>query len=125
MRIALLPLFLVACTAPQRSIAPRDTGCTERRIAADRRLTRALRRVPPRYPPGAYHRGVEGWVCVAFTVGVDGQVEQERVVESAPPRVFDASALASIRRWQFVRDEADPAPLEDVRVVLRYRRPSG
>lgn len=118
--------FVAACSASLPHVpSPTDPRCTDRHIRADRRLTRALRRVPPRYPPRAYRRGMEGWVCVAFTVGVDGQVEQERVVEASPPRVFDASALASIRRWQFVRDEADPAPLEDVRVVLRYRRPSG
>ncbi|MCF7855261.1 MAG: energy transducer TonB [Candidatus Pacebacteria bacterium] len=55
----------------------------------------------PHYPFSARHRGIEGHVDVRFVVGVDGRVRDVRVVEGAPPEVFNEAALAAVRDWRF------------------------
>jgi protein TonB len=66
-----------------------------------------LIQVPPEYPASAKARGVEGYVVVEFNLSPFGTVEEPRVVEARPTRIFDAAALAAIRRWRY------PAALED------------
>ena len=62
---------------------------------------RALRQPPPRYPPLALARGLEGSVDVAFVIQPDGSVAGERVVDATPPGVFDRSALAAVAGYRF------------------------
>jgi TonB family protein len=66
-----------------------------------------LIQVPPEYPASAKARGVEGYVVVEFKLSPFGTVEEARVVEAKPTRVFDQAALAAIRRWRY------PAALAD------------
>ena len=64
-------------------------------------------RLPPQYPPTALMREVEGYVEVLFDVMEDGTVENPRVIDADPPRVFDRAATAAVARWRFqpvVRD---------------------
>lgn len=56
---------------------------------------------PPRYPPGARERGVEGWVRVRVLVSREGSVEQVVVDTAQPPGEFDAAAQDAARRWRF------------------------
>jgi len=60
-----------------------------------------LNRREPIYPPTAARRGVEGWVKLQFTVGVDGQVQDAVVVEAQPSNLFDRAALQAVRQWRF------------------------
>jgi TonB family protein len=53
------------------------------------------------YPDDAHQRRIEGFVKVAYDVTVDGTVTNARVVESDPPGLFDAAALAAVRSWRF------------------------
>ena len=55
----------------------------------------------PAYPPAAKAAGIEGYVIVRYDVNAAGAVENASVVEGAPAGVFDAAALASVRRWRF------------------------
>ncbi len=57
--------------------------------------------IAPNYPPIAERDGIEGWVQVEFTVGVDGGVHDVHVVQSQPHGVFDAAAVNAIAKWQF------------------------
>ncbi len=53
------------------------------------------------YPAAARDQKIEGYVKVAYDVNADGTTSNARVVESVPPGVFDASALAAVRTWRF------------------------
>lgn len=64
-------------------------------------LPRVVRQVPPRYPPGAGRRRLEGTVEVAFTINPDGSVSDVEVIRSDPPRIFDRAAVAAMEEWQY------------------------
>ena len=66
-----------------------------------------LIQVKPEYPASAKARGVEGYVVVEFKLSPFGNVEEPRVVEAKPSRIFDQAALTAIRRWRY------PSALED------------
>jgi protein TonB len=57
--------------------------------------------IPPVYPPRAKRMGIEGEVTVEFTITADGSVEDAKIVEADPSRVFDRAVLRAIRRWKF------------------------
>ncbi len=64
----------------------------------------AIRRMSPEYPVRARVSGQQGFVELTFSVTPDGRVEEVRVVDSWPRRVFDRSAKRAIKGWRF-----DPA----------------
>jgi protein TonB len=64
------------------------------------RLART-RYVAPEYPAGALKKGVRGDVRVRITVDADGRVSDAVVVQSNPPEIFDAVAVAAARKWRF------------------------
>jgi TonB family protein len=56
---------------------------------------------------------VNAKVIVSFVVGVDGRVEDARVIESSDSR-FDASALEAIRRFTFIPAEGVNGPTREI-----------
>lgn len=57
---------------------------------------------PPRYPPDALQRGMQGTVVLAVLVGPDGSVQEVRVRSSSGHRLLDQHALRHVRaRWSF------------------------
>ncbi len=60
-----------------------------------------LNEVLPVYPDSARRRGIEGYVQLAFTITAEGRVENVRVLESSPTRVFDREARRAALRWRF------------------------
>lgn len=67
------------------------------------------------YPQSARQQGVEGFVRLAYRVTVEGKVEAVTVIESKPPGIFDAVAVAAVRRWRYnapkLKGQAVEAPL--------------
>jgi TonB family protein len=79
----------------------------QRKVAAgdvpqlpEQSLTR-LNKLDPMYPSRALQDNVEGWVEVAYVVKADGSVTNVRVVNSAPPKVFDSSASRAVSRLKY------------------------
>ncbi len=68
----------------------------------------------PEYPERARKKGVTGVVKLSLLVGLDGRVQDARVLESEPAGVFDAPALAAVRQWRF-----EPATYEGRAVAVR------
>lgn len=60
-----------------------------------------LVKIAPRYPRRAAIAGKEGWVKVEFTVTELGNVEDVKVLDSRPSRVFDRAAKRAILKWKF------------------------
>lgn len=60
-----------------------------------------LVRVPPKYPPRAASRHIEGWVKIEFTIKTDGSVANAVVVGAEPADIFDDAALTAISKWKF------------------------
>ena len=83
----------------------------------------AVVRVLPHYPPRALARGIEGWVVLEFSLNRLGRAHAPRVVESNPPGIFDAAALAALTRWKYrpriIGGIAAPAPLVRQRIIFK------
>jgi TonB family protein len=102
-----------ALNSPTLGEASRDVA------QASRETPFPVTTVSPLYPPQALFDGV---VLVEVLVGIDGRVEQSKVLRSAPP--FDAPALDAARQWTFL-----PALVQGVRtetfayIVFGFRQP--
>ena len=79
-----------------------------------------LRYVAPEYPARARAAGTSGWVDLAFDVEPDGSVAHIAVLGSDPKEIFDAAAVAAVRRWRYQPAERDGHPIEQ-RAQLRIR----
>jgi TonB family protein len=78
----------------------------------------------PDYPTTA--GAAEGYVKLRFTVGKDGHVADAAVVESNPPGVFDAAALAGVKQWTFRPRLIDgqPADQPNIPIMIRFKPPA-
>lgn len=56
--------------------------------------------VRPVYPPDALAARVEGVVILEAKVGVDGSVDEARVIKSIP--LLDQAAIDAVKQWKFV-----------------------
>ena len=81
-----------------------------------------LVRIEPRYPSRAARRGIEGWVKLAFTITEDGTVEDVKIVEAEPSRIFDRAASLAVRKWRFRPRIVDGKPVaRSAMQVLRFQ----
>jgi len=62
---------------------------------------KAVWQSPMIYPPRARAKGVEGYVVFSLLIGVTGEIEQVKIVESFPNGVFDEVAMQGINSWRF------------------------
>jgi TonB family protein len=62
---------------------------------------------------------VNAKVIVSIVVGVEGRVEDARIIESSDSR-FDASALEAIRRFTFIPAEGVNGPTREIAMQPFY-----
>ncbi|HEY2462923.1 MAG TPA: energy transducer TonB [Steroidobacteraceae bacterium] len=74
----------------------------------DRNL-RAVSAVAPKYPFWLAMNNVKARVKVSFIVGIDGNVEDARLLESSDSR-FDMPAIEAIRNFKFIPAEGPAGP---------------
>jgi TonB family protein len=72
----------------------------------------------PSYPKGAFRSGQQGWTIVRLDVSDDGATENVRIERSVPSGLFDSMSRKAVENWRF---RPPTAPLQDCRVLLRYR----
>lgn len=63
---------------------------------------RATFQAPMQYPPRAKARGIKGYVVFSLLIGVTGDIEQIKIIESYPEGVFDEAAMQGINQWKFL-----------------------
>jgi TonB family protein len=84
-------------------------------------LTR-VNKLEVQYPARALSTNVEGWVELSYTVGADGSVTNVKVLNAAPPKVFEASAgkaVSHLRYQPVVQGGKAIAVGTQVRIVYR------
>lgn len=80
-----------------------------------------VERAAPIYPRRARTQGIEGQVVVGLLVGVGGEVEAVKVLESAPAGLFEEAAVAAVQRWRFRPGRYDGREVKVwVRQVLHF-----
>jgi len=57
--------------------------------------------IRPMYPREAALSGIEGWVKVEFTITAIGTVQDPRVIDAEPARIFNREAIRAILKWKF------------------------
>ena len=78
---------------------------------------------PPPYPKAAADAGISGKVVLIIDVAADGTVANVQVERSEPAGVFDANALATVRKWLFKPATKDGKPVGGrIRVPIEFRR---
>ncbi len=55
----------------------------------------------PEYPATALARGLQGYVVLEFKLSPYGNVEDPKVIDAQPDRIFNQAALTAIRRWRY------------------------
>nr|WP_320194218.1 TonB family protein [uncultured Desulfobacter sp.] len=66
----------------------------------DQPLT-VISRIPPVYPFRAKAKAIEGWVSVEFTVNEQGRVEDIKILDAEPKKIFDESVMQCVAAWRF------------------------
>jgi protein TonB len=61
---------------------------------------RLLRQVPPEYPESARRARLQGIVVLQAVIGIDGGVDDVRVLSSASP-LFEEPAVRAVRQWRY------------------------
>ena len=90
----------MAIAAPDLSAGP-DLGSGPNLGAPSDSDSVPLVRVPPQYPIRAAERGIEGWVVLSFTITATGTVENPRVLDAQPKRIFDRAAIRALKKWKY------------------------
>jgi TonB family protein len=71
--------------------------------------------VRPVYPAIAQSARVQGVVIIEATIGVDGHVQDAKILRSIP--LLDAAALDAVRQWEFTVTNLNGAPVPVVMTV--------
>ena len=76
-------------------------------------LPTPLNQIAPTIPSRARAKGIEGLVVVSLLIGVDGRVQNVKLVESKPTGVFDDAVTAAVKQWTFspAMYQGQPVPL--------------
>jgi protein TonB len=84
-------------------------------------------RIEPKYPIQAARDGKEGWVKLSFTINEIGGVEDVKVIEAQPKRVFDKEARRALRKWKYKPKVVDGKALKQpgLTVQLDFKMDGG
>ncbi|WP_298439326.1 energy transducer TonB [uncultured Ferrimonas sp.] len=76
-------------------------------------------RIEPRYPVKAARDGKEGYVVLSFTINELGGVEDVKVVQAEPRRLFDQEARRALRKWKYKPKIVDGKPVKQTGQQVR------
>lgn len=67
-------------------------------------------RIDPKFPTQAARDGKEGWVQLSFTINEVGGVEDVKVTDAEPKRIFNREAIRALRKWKYRPKMVDGKP---------------
>ncbi len=76
-------------------------------------------RIEPKYPIQAARDGKEGYVILSFTINEIGGVEDVKVIEAQPKRIFDKEAKRALRKWKYKPKVVDGKPQKQVGLTVQ------
>ncbi len=81
---------------------------------------KVLKKADPNYPKRARERGIEGYVALEFSIGVDGKAKDVKVVESEPTGTFDRAGMRAVMKTRFQTCMVDSEPVEIAKAYLKF-----
>ncbi|MCZ4338228.1 energy transducer TonB [Shewanella colwelliana] len=57
--------------------------------------------VSPQYPVSAAQDGKEGYVVVGFDISRTGRVENIKIIQAKPKRIFNRAAIEAVKKWKY------------------------
>ena len=121
---ALILLALLAQEAspsPREDVAPSETRTVEGIVIEEPRKTK---HVPPKWPDNAVRAGLNGTVVLEGTIGLDGAMENVKVVRG--PRALADAASAAARKWRYEGAQLDGKPVRAIMTItmnFRLQKP--
>ena len=85
------------------------------RVGGNVRQPTQLRRVSPIYPQDAQAARVQGVVILEAVIGVDGRVDDARILRSIP--LLDQAAIDAVRQWEYTPTLLNGAPVPVIMTV--------
>jgi protein TonB len=80
-------------------------------------------RIEPQYPRKAAMQGIQGWVQLSFDITAMGTVDNVKVIQAKPKRIFDMAAKRALLKWKYrpkMEDgKAVPQPGEKVQLEFK------
>ncbi len=76
-------------------------------------------RIEPKYPMQAARDGKEGWVRLSFNINKIGGVENVKVIEAQPKRIFDKEAKRALRKWKYKPKVVDGKPQKQIGLAVQ------
>ena len=105
---------------PMKRVALGSLGHLYRIGEIDHPLTPIVQ-IPPIYPMRARRKGLEGWVKVRFIVNEQGRVENIKILESRPGKIFDNSVSHCVSAWRFSPGTVEGMPVKTwVETIIRF-----
>lgn len=79
-------------------------------------------KVAPQYPRRAAQKGIEGYVVVEFTVSKLGTVTNPKVIEAAPPNIFNRAAISAAKKFKYKPKVENGKAIEvsGIRNIIRF-----
>lgn len=112
-------------TSATQDVVPQEVSVVEAEAAAEPGTTlsggQLTESVSPRYPRQARLRGIEGFVKVSYSVDEKGRVEDVKVLDAVPAKVFDATVRKALAKWRYEPFLNDGAPVsQTVKQVFEF-----
>jgi beta-lactamase regulating signal transducer with metallopeptidase domain len=102
---------------------PEPNACSQTTVGGCIEQPVKLRDVKPVYPPQFAGSGRAATLNLEARIGVDGFVDDLRVVTPGEPE-FAASAVEAIRQWEFSQTRLDGVPVEvKMKIAVSFRGP--
>jgi protein TonB len=85
------------------------------RVGGAIRQPTQIKKVNPIYPPIAQSARVQGVVIIEAIIGLDGRVQEAKVLRSIP--LLDAAALDAVKQWQYTPTLLNGVPVPVIMTV--------
>jgi protein TonB len=76
-------------------------------------------RIEPKYPIQAARDGKEGYVILSFSINKIGGVEDVKVIEAQPKRLFDKEARRALKKWKYKPKVVDGKALRQTGLTVQ------